>query len=167
VIGWWTIVVVDDSGGEQPYRHVDSLTWSKAELAHGKSIKIKQFPGDFKVQLFRVEVSTHRTDFVVTNDKAQTTTQGTREVCAVRWKIEEMHRGCPLGRVKQFTGIERCQCRKARIQRNHIHCALVVWTRLRQIANEKKTTIQQLKRGLLSDYLRQQLKNPPISMTCA
>jgi hypothetical protein len=40
-------------------------------LAHGKTIKIKGFPKHHKVKLFRVEVSTHRTDWVVTNDIAR------------------------------------------------------------------------------------------------
>jgi hypothetical protein len=67
---------VDDAGGERAYQRVDSLEWSKSELAHGKRIKIRGFPKDPKVQLFRVEVSTHRTDYVVTNDPAQDSPQG-------------------------------------------------------------------------------------------
>lgn len=153
---------VDDSGGRTPYRRVDALAWNKEEVKHGKRIKIKGFPGDCKVQLFRVVVSTHRTEYVVTNDTAQNSTQGAREVCAVRWKIEEMHRD-----VKQFTGIGQCQCRKARIQRNHIHCALLVWTRLKQLSYATNRSVQQIKRGPLSDYLTQQLKNPTVSMTRA
>lgn len=57
---------VDDTDGQRPYQRVDELTWSAAELAQGKTIKIKGFPKDPKVRLFRVEVSTHRTDWVVT-----------------------------------------------------------------------------------------------------
>ena len=53
---------VDDSSGPQPYQRVDTLTWSRAELTQGKTIKIKGFPKDHQVRLFRVEVSTHRTD---------------------------------------------------------------------------------------------------------
>jgi len=153
---------VDDSGGTQPYRRVDSLEWSEAELVQGKKIKLRGFPKDYKVQLFRVVVSSHRTEHVVTNDVAQDSSQGTREVCAVRWKIEEMHR-----ELKQLTGIEACQCRKARIQRNHIHCALLVWTRLRQLSYQLQISTYQIKRGLLSDYLIQQLKNPSVSMARA
>ena len=59
---------VDDSSGQQPYQRVDTLSWTAAELAQGKCIKIKGFPKAHKVQLFRVVVSTHRTDYVVTND---------------------------------------------------------------------------------------------------
>lgn len=153
---------VDDSGAEQPYRRVDSLVWSEQELQQGKRIKIKGFPKEHKVQLFRVAVSSHRTEYVVTNDMTQNSAQGARKVCAVRWKIEELHRD-----IKQFTGIEQCQCRKARIQRNHIHCALLVWTRLKQFAQINQTSVQQIKRGLLSDYLIQQLKNPTWRMTQA
>jgi hypothetical protein len=153
---------VDDSGGIQSYRRVDSLEWSEAELVQGKRVKLRGFPKDYKVQLFRVVVSSHRTEHVVTNDVTQASAQGAREVCAVRWKIEEMHR-----EAKQLTGLESCQCRKARIQRNHIHCALLVWTRLKQLSYHLGRSTYEIKRGLLSDYLIQQLKNPSVSMTHA
>lgn len=154
--------LVDDSGGAQTYQRVDTLTWSETELQHGKQIKIRDFPKDYKVQCFRVEVSTRRTDFVVTNDKAQDSTEATQEVCGFRWKIEQSHR-----EAKQITGIERCQCRKARIQRNHIGCALLVWVRFKELATEMGTTVYQLKQGLLDDYMIQQLKNPSLKMALA
>jgi len=153
---------VDDSGGERPYQRVDSLAWSPAELAHGKSIKIKGFPKAHKVQLFRVEVSTHRTDWVVTNDPTQDSTAATQQACGFRWKIEQLHR-----EGKQVTGLERCQCRKARIQRNHIGCAFLVWVRLKHLAAQTGRTVYQLKHGLLDDYLTQQLKNPSLKMVLA
>lgn len=70
-------------------------------------------PKAFKVKLFRVEVSPDRTDWVVTNDLSCPLTQDAQEVSAVRWKVEEHYR-----ETKGVTGIEACQCRKARIQRN-------------------------------------------------
>jgi hypothetical protein len=48
---------VDDSGGERPYRQVDALEWSEEELEWGKLIKIKGFPKDHKVRLFRVRAN--------------------------------------------------------------------------------------------------------------
>ena len=153
---------VDDSGGTQPYQRVDSLVWTEYELRHGKKIKIKGFPKDHKVQCFRVEVSTHRTDWIVTNDPAQDSTEATRQVCSFRWKIEQLHR-----EGKQVTGLEQCQCRKARIQRNHIGCALLVWVRLKELAAQTGRTVYQLKHGLLDDYLCQQLKNPSLKMSLA
>ena len=153
---------VDDSGGRHPYQRIDSLEWSEAELSQGKTLKIRGFPKKHKVQCFRVEVSTHRTDFVVTNDLAQTSTEDTQQVCGFRWRIEQLHRES-----KQVTGLEACQCRKARIQRNHIGCAFLVWGRLNHLAHQTGQTIYQLKQGLLDDYLCQQLKNPTLNMTLA
>jgi len=66
-----------------------------------------------------------------------------------------------------LTGLESCQCRKARIVRNHIGCAILVWGRLKQVAYETQRTIYQVKHGLLDDYLRQQLKTPTIKMCLA
>lgn len=51
-----------------PYRRVDGLSSDMHEQMHGKTVKINGFPKTYKVKLFRVAVSTHRTDWVVTND---------------------------------------------------------------------------------------------------
>jgi hypothetical protein len=153
---------VDDSGGSRPYRRMDALEWSADELAHGKTIKIKGFPKEHKVRCFRVEVSTHRTDWVVTNDPAQDSTEATQQACGFRWKIEQLHR-----EGKQVTGLERCQCRTARIQRNHIGCAFLVWIRFKELAAATGRTVYQLKHGLLDDYLTQQLKSPSLKMRLA
>lgn len=153
---------VDDTGGERPDGRVDSLAWREEELAHGQRIKIKGFPKDHQVHLFRVVVSTHRTDWVVTNDPTQDSTEATQKACGFRWKIEQLHR-----EGKQVTGLERCQCRKARIQRNHIGCAFLVWVRLKELAVQTGRTVYQLKQGLLDDYLIQQLRNPTLKMRFA
>lgn len=153
---------VDDSGGEHSYRRVDALEWTETELEQGKRVKIKGFPKEHKVQCFRVAVTTHRTDYVVTNDLAQDSTEAAQEACGFRWKIEQLHR-----EGKQLTGLERCQCRKARIQRNHIGCALLVWVRFKELAARTGRTMYQLKHGLLDEYLIQQLKNPSLRMALA
>ena len=81
---------------------------------------------------------------------------------AIRWKIEQLHR-----EVKQVTGLEHYQCRKARIQRNHIACALLVWCRFKALAYETGHSVYQIKFGQLSDYLIQQLKSPSVKMVLA
>lgn len=153
---------VDDSHGQPPYRRVDTLDWHEDTLQHGKCVKIKGLPKDHTVQLFRVAVSTHRTDFVVTNALAQNSTEATQEACGFRWKIEQRHR-----EGKQVTGLERCQCRKARMQRNHLGCAFLVWVRLKALAIQTGQTIYQLQHGLLDEYLMQQLRNPSLTMALA
>jgi hypothetical protein len=154
--------LVDDSGGIEKYKSVEELIWSDSDLKSGKLIKIKNFPKDHKVQLFRVPVSTNRTDYIVTNDVACSSSSDAREACARRWKIEQFHR-----ELKQTTGIEKCQCRKARIQKNHIACAMLVWVRLKQIAYQTGRTVYQIKHGLLDDYLIEQLRNPRVGMVGA
>jgi hypothetical protein len=151
--------VVDEPDGKKKYQRVDSLVWSKDHAIKGKTIKIKDFPKCHTVKLFRVAVSSHRTDYVVTNDLSQDSTLGTQEACAWRWKIEQFHR-----EAKQLTGVEKCQCRTARIQRNHIACAYLVWARLAQIAEQVGKTLYSLKHGLLDEFIRQQLKSPTLSM---
>jgi hypothetical protein len=153
---------VDDSGATAPYRRVDALDWSADDLRHGKLVKIKGFPKEHKVKLFRVALSSQRTDYVVTNDMAQDDTQAAQEACGLRWKIEQFHRES-----KQLTGLEKCQCRKARIVRNHIGCAILVWVRLKQVADETARTLYRVKHGLLDDYMRQQLKSPTVKMVLA
>jgi len=127
---------------ERKYRRADSLEWTPEELAGGKQVKVRGFPKDHKMRLFRVAVSTNRTDLVVTNDMAQWFTQDVQEACALRWKVEQFHR-----EIKQLTGIEKCQCRKARIQRNHIACAVLVWVKMTAIARKACTTVYQSRKA--------------------
>nr|WP_265307544.1 hypothetical protein [Verminephrobacter eiseniae] len=70
-------------------------------------------------------------DLKVTNDLTRDCSSAARDACGLRWKIGQFHR-----EAKQLTGIGRCQCRKARIQRNHIACAVLVWSRLAQVARQ-------------------------------
>lgn len=151
--------LVDDTGGVEKYQAIEQLNWTTREKEEGKLIKIKNFPADKKVKLFRVTVSTNRTEHVVTNDLNQERTEKVKQECRLRWKIEEFHR-----EIKQLTGIESCQCRQARIQRNHIACAVLVWNYLKKIAQLTCLTVYQLKENLLSEYLKQELKFPSIPL---
>jgi hypothetical protein len=83
--------LVDDTGGEQDYQQIEKLSWHETELKHGKVIKIRKFPGAKRVKLFRVTVSTNRTEFIVTNDSSQNSTKVVQQVYNIRWKVEEFH----------------------------------------------------------------------------
>lgn len=140
--------LVDDSNGKSDYQQVSKLTWSEHEQTVGKTVKIKKFPKNFKVKLFQVAVMEDRMDYIVTNDITQNSSTGIREVTAYRWRIEQFHR-----EVKQTTGIERCQCRKARIQRNHIACCVIVWMRMKEVARNLNTTIYRLKTEIIDSAI--------------
>jgi hypothetical protein len=149
-----------------PYHRVETLSWTPAEEAQGKCVHLRGFPKGHRVSLFRLPRSTPRTEpdvaFMVTNDRTHPTAQVVQEATDLRWKVEEFHRES-----KQLTGLEACQCRTRRIQRNHIGCAILVWGRLKTIATQVGQTIYQVKRGLLDEYLIQELRQPRIKMVLA
>ena len=149
---------VDESGGSEPYRAVETLQWTDAAEETGKTVKLKGFAGATRLKLFRVVVSTNRTEYLVTNDLSQSDTDAAQKESARRWKIEQFHR-----EIKQTTGLERCQCRLIRSQRNHIAAAMLVWLSVKELAEKTKKTSYQLKQGLLSDYLIEQMRNPTIA----
>ena len=153
--------LVDDSGGERRYQRIDSLQWSSSEQSTGKVVKLNKFPKHHKVKVFRV-ASARRTDYVVTNDLSQSEVSATQQASRSRWKIEQLHR-----EAKQLTGLGKCQCRLSRIVRNHINAAFLVWVYLMRKAHETGQTLYQVKHGLLSEYLCQQLKSPALKFKAA
>lgn len=144
------------------YTPVAALAWRDAEPAQGKRVHLKDFPKGHRVRLFRLVLSSERTDYVVTNDGTQDSATAVQTVYGWRWKIEQLHR-----EAKQVTGIARCQARRARSQRNHIGCALLVWARLTQIARATQQTIYAVKFGQLRDYLCRELAHPSVPMAFA
>lgn len=147
--------LVDDSLGKHPYQAVEKLEWSDEEIAFGKRVKVRKFPKDYKVNLFRVIVSSDKTEYIITNDETQDSTEGCQKETAIRWKIEQFHR-----EAKQVTGIEKNQCRTNRSQRNHICLSMQVWIFLSEKAYTLGTTVYQVKHNLLDEYMVEQLRNP-------
>lgn len=141
------------------YQRADALAWTDKQDRHGRRVHLRNFPKGHSLQLYRLPFSTERTDYIVTNAPQAHTLDEIEVICAIRWRIEQCHR-----ELKQTTGLERCQCRKAQIQRNHIACCLLVWHRLKALAIEFKSNIYQLKQGLLDAYMRKQLKKPDLVM---
>lgn len=146
--------------GEQAvYLHVDELLWSTTETEQGKLVHLHKFPKGHTVKLFRLVLSDKHTDYLITNEVTQASTQAAQEAFRPRWFIEQLHR-----EVQQVTGIDQCQARLARIQRNHIACAFLVWNRLSFLAHQLKTSVYALKQNLLDDYIKQQLRSPSLHM---
>jgi hypothetical protein len=139
------------------YQAAETLTWTQEELDLGKQVHLREFPQGLELKLFRIVVATDSTELIITNDESLLDAQAVQQVQGLRWKVEQFHR-----ELKQVTGVEACQCRKARSQRNHIGCALLVWLCLKRYAKQMFTTVYQLKQGLLDDYLRQQLSQPSL-----
>lgn len=73
------------------------------------------------VTVFKFVASNGRIDYVTTNKKAPTR-DDVKSIMAARWSIEVYHR-----EMKQTCGIERCQARSGRSQRNPICLAILAW----------------------------------------
>ncbi len=65
------------------------------------------------------------------------------------WVIETYHRG-----LKQFCGVERCQARSARAQRNHIGWALRAFVRLEHHRIRTGTSWFETKMGIIRSALQ-------------
>ncbi len=154
--------LINETGHKNDYHRADTLLWTCNEQIYGKTVHLRGFPKGHQMKLFRMPLSTERTDYVVTDDLSQFTIEAVQEASGFRRRIEQFHRES-----KQLTGMEFCQCRKKRIQRNHIGCAMLVWVRLKQLAYQAKQTVCHIKQNLLSDYMIQQLRNPMVKMTLA
>ena len=141
---------------EEGYIHLDQIDWTPERLQHGVLVRLKEVP--FHVRLFKLVATNGDVDWVITNSPDETmTAQVAQDANDVRWQVEELHRG-----IKQLTGSEKCQCRKARSQRNHLACCYHAWLSLKVKAQQTGKTLYQVKTDLLRDYLRAELRNPHI-----
>jgi len=147
------LVSLSKEGG---YIHLDEIEWTNERLKNGIIVKLKKVP--FKVKLFKVVATNGDVDWVITNDLDETViTQVAQEANDLRWQVEEFHR-----ELKQLTGSAKCQCRKARSQRNHLACCYHAWLSLKVRAKLLNKTIYRVRTDLFSDYLRTELRNPTI-----
>jgi len=141
---------------EEGYIHLDQIDWTPERLQHGVLVRLKEVP--FHVRLFKLVATNGDIDWVITNSPDETmTAQVAQDANDVRWQVEELHRG-----IKQLTGSEKCQCRKARSQRNHLACCYHAWLSVKVKAQQTGKTLYQVKTDLLRDYLRAELRNPHI-----
>ncbi len=93
-------------------------------VAIPESGRVVHLPGYGSIRVFRVVATNGDTDHWATNDLGMDALTRLKygDFC---WRIEEYHRG-----IKQFCGVERCQARRAKAQRNHIGLSLRAFLRL-------------------------------------
>ena len=145
--------------------HLDQIAWTDDALANGILIHIKAVP--FLVRLFKIVATNGDVEWMITNKETRAgsngdhpspiTAQDAQNESAVRWQVEQMHR-----ELKQLVGTEKCQCRKARSQRNHIACCYQAWLAIKVTAMKKSVTLYEAQSDLFREYLRAQLRSPGI-----
>lgn len=154
-------------------KHIRNLGWTwvtnlrkNRKVNHNVSLESLEIPDEgLKIHLrgygwftlFKFVAKNGRIDYITTNLENPTRQQVERIVKA-GWSIEVYHR-----ELKQTCGIERCQARTGRAQRNHICLAVFAWLEMnKRRINEKitlyqqtweviKTSIQDKLRWLLAD----------------
>ncbi len=136
--------------GHSIYLPIGQLIWTYIELKYGKSLKVKNL--NMNVKVFKITVSSNRIDYVLTNDLRETTNEQIIVLQKMRWHIESLHR-----ELKQLTGIEKCQCRKALSQRTHIFCCMLVWNKIKETAYNTFVSAYQVKIEPLRKYLINEL----------
>lgn len=142
---------------EAGYVHLGQIEWTPERLEQGVSVKLKELP--FRVLLFKVVSSNGDIDWLITNrEPGSVTSRAVHQQNGIRWQIEQMHR-----ELKQLLGIERCQCRKARSQRNHLGLCYQAWVALRVKARQWHKTLYAARSSLFEQYLRAELRRPRIA----
>ena len=141
---------------EAGYIHLDEIEWTPQRLQQGVTVKLKKVP--FLVRLFKIVATNGDIDWVITNHPdASLNADDVQDANANRWQVEQLHR-----ELKQLTGIEKCQCRKQRAQRNHIACCYQAWLAIKTKADAVGKTLYALVNDLLYEFLRAELRDPRI-----
>lgn len=141
---------------ETGYIHLKDIVWEAKDIEQGIVVKLKAVP--FLVKLFLIVHPDGDNEYVITNcleqDLMVAHVENTK---AIGWQIEEFHRS-----FKQLTGSEKCQCRKAKSQRNHFACCYHAWVSLKKAAKMTKTTMYQVRNNLFKNWLTEQLINSTV-----
>lgn len=138
------------------YQALDTLEPPARGWSAGVEVRLKEVP--FPVKLFKLVATNGDIEWVITNHlAAHLSREMVIEAVQVRWQVEEFHRS-----FKQLTGAEKCQCRKATAQRNHLACCYLAWVSLRQFARQATQTMYQAHQQQWAPYLRQLLAKPLI-----
>jgi len=124
-----------DKSLKSAYLHLQEIEWTPQTLEEGLLVKLKELP--FAVRLFKIVAPNGDIEWLITNgsDTGQNekpprlTAHDVKQKNAVRWHIEQLHR-----ELKQLVGSAKCQCRKARSQRNHLACCYLAWIFIKQRA---------------------------------
>lgn len=148
---------------ETGYQHLQELEFDDHSIVKGLIVKLKECP--FTVKLFKMVAPNGDIDWIITagrprNDPDHSVNLFVAEIKNDnRWQVEEFHRA-----FKQLTGSEKCQCRKARSQRNHLACCYHAWVSLKVKAKQINKSVYQVRKDMFSDYLVYQLMFPSIQI---
>jgi len=104
------------------------------------------------VTVFKFVATNGRIDYVTTNKKTPTRND-VQSIIAARWSIEVYHL-----EIKQTCGIERCQARTGRSQRNPICLAILAWFEKHRKRALEKVSLYRQNWEIIKDSIAQGIK---------
>ena len=104
------------------------------------------------IKVFRFESTERRTDYIGTNIPNPTREQIIALV-RKRWEIEVFHR-----ELKQTCGLEHCQARTSRAQRNHIVLSVLTWIKQAALRKQYNISFYQQQWNTIKDAIALQMK---------
>lgn len=120
--------------------------------------RVVHLPGYGLIRVFRVVATNGDTDHWATSDQ-QMDALTRLKYGDFSWRIEEYHRG-----IKQFCGVERCQARRAKAQRNHIGLSIRAFLRLECHCFALGISWFQAKLDVIRHAVRTYLGNPSMRL---
>jgi putative transposase len=136
----------------------DRIARSLDEVAIAASGTVLHLRGYGRVKVFRIDAPDGDTEYWATNDLAMEE-MVRRQGAEVSFAIENYHR-----ELKQFCGVERCQVRAGRAQRNHIGMSLRAFLRLEWHFFTTGISLFEAKWGLVREAVRCYLARPFITL---
>jgi DDE superfamily endonuclease len=116
--------------------------------------RVVHLPGYGSIRVFRVVATNGDTDHWATSDLGMSAL-ARLQYGEFAWRIEGYHRG-----IKQFCGVERCQARRAKAQRNHIGLSLRAFLRMECHCYALGLSWFQAKLDVIRHAVRTYLANP-------
>jgi hypothetical protein len=116
--------------------------------------RVVHLPGYGSIRVFRVVATNGDTDHWATSDLEMAALTRLK-YGDFSWRIEEYHRG-----IKQFCGVEGCQARRAKAQRNHIGLSIRAFLRMECHCFALGLSWFQAKLDIIRHAVRAYLANP-------
>jgi putative transposase len=120
--------------------------------------RVVHLPGYGSIRVFRVVATNGDTDHWATSD-VQMDALTRLKYGEFSWRIEEYHRG-----VKQFCGVERCQARRVKVQRNHIGLSIRAFLRMECHCFTLGISWFEAKLNVIRNAVRTYLANPSMRL---
>ena len=151
LLGWRWTTRLKDNRLINPDRS-GNIAVSQADISEqGDIVHLK---GYGMIKVFRTVRTDDDAEYWATNDLKMNELERLKH-SELSWMIETYHRG-----IKQFSGIERCQARSERAQRNHIELALRAFLRIEYHCFVKGLSWFEAKTSIIREAVRAYLANP-------